>query len=50
VYFIKWFFWALLTPLFPSGAGEIFFRFTLNVMILHMVMNEFVKFGGHVDI
>jgi hypothetical protein len=43
-------FLAFKTLLSPFDAGEIFFWSTLNVMILQMVRNECVRFGGHVDI
>jgi hypothetical protein len=49
IYFKKWFFWPskLCCPLWAQGN---FFWSTLNIMILQMVRNECVRFGGHVDI
>jgi hypothetical protein len=46
----KWFFWPskLWCPLWAQGI--LFFWSTLNVMILQTVRNEYVRFGGHVDI
>jgi ABC-type phosphate transport system ATPase subunit len=41
---------AFKTLLSPSGAGKKTFLSTMNVMILQMVRNEYVRFGGHVDI
>jgi hypothetical protein len=32
------------------GAGEKTVLSTLNVMILQTVRNEYVRFGGHIDI
>jgi hypothetical protein len=43
-------FLAFKTLLSPLGAGEKTFLSTLNVMILQLVRNECVRFGGHVDI
>jgi hypothetical protein len=43
-------FLAFKTLLSPLGAREKNFLSTLNVMILQMVRNECVRFGGHVDI
>jgi hypothetical protein len=43
-------FLAFETLLSPFSAGEKNFFSTLNVMILQMVRNECVRFGGHVDI
>jgi hypothetical protein len=43
-------FLAFKTLLSPLGVGKFFFWSTLNVMILQMVRNEHVRFGGHVDI
>jgi hypothetical protein len=43
-------FLAFKTLLSPFGAGEKNFFSTLNVMILQTVRNEYVRFGGHVDI
>jgi hypothetical protein len=43
-------FLAFKTLLSPVGAGEKTFLSTLNVMILQLVRNECVRFGGHVDI
>jgi hypothetical protein len=50
IYFKKWFFWPskLCYPLRTQGKKT--FLSTLNVMILQMVRNEYVRFGGHVDI
>jgi hypothetical protein len=43
-------FLAFKTLLSPSSVGEKTLLSTLNVMILQMVRNECVRFGGHVDI
>jgi hypothetical protein len=43
-------FLAFKTLLSPLGAREKNVLSTLNVMILQMVRNECVRFGGHVDI
>jgi hypothetical protein len=50
IYFKKWFFWPskLCCPLRTQWKKT--FLSTLNVMILRMVRNECVRFGGHVDI
>jgi hypothetical protein len=50
VYFKKWIFWPsnLCCP-FRVHQKKTFLS-TLNVMILQMVRNECVRFGGHVDI
>jgi hypothetical protein len=42
-------FLAFKTLLSPLDTGEKNFLSTLNVMILQMVRNECVRFGGHVD-
>jgi ABC-type phosphate transport system ATPase subunit len=47
---LKMVFLAFETLLSPSGTGEKTFLSTLNVMILQMVRNECVRFGGHIDI
>jgi hypothetical protein len=46
IYFKKWFF-TLLSSL---GIGKKSFLSTLNIMILQMVRNEHLRFGGHVHI
>jgi hypothetical protein len=43
-------FLAFKTLLSPYDTREKTFLSTLNIMILQMVRNECVKFGGHVDI
>jgi hypothetical protein len=43
-------FLAFKTLLSLQGAGEKTFLSTLSVMILQTVRNEYVRFGGHVDI
>jgi ABC-type phosphate transport system ATPase subunit len=43
-------FLAFKTLLYPLGAGKKTFLSTLNIMILQMVRNERLRFGGHVDI
>jgi hypothetical protein len=50
IYFLKWIFWPskLCCPFWAQGKKT--FLSTLNVMILQMVRNEYVRFGGHVDI
>jgi hypothetical protein len=50
IYFKKWFFWPskLYCPLWAQGIY--LFWSTLNIMILQMVRNEHLRFGGHVDI
>jgi hypothetical protein len=50
IYFKKWFFWPseLCCPCLAQGKKTILS--TLNVMILQTVRNEYVRFGGHVDI
>jgi hypothetical protein len=50
MYFNKWFFWPSKLCCSPLGAEEKNFFVNLNVMILQMVRNECVRFGGHVDI
>jgi hypothetical protein len=47
---LKMVFLAFKTLLSPFCAGEKTFFSILNVMILQMVRNECVRFGGHVDI
>jgi ABC-type phosphate transport system ATPase subunit len=47
---LKMVFLAFKTLLGPLGAGKKTLLSTLNVMILQMVRNECVRFGGHVDI
>jgi hypothetical protein len=42
--------WASKTLLYPSVIGEFYFFSTLNVIILQIVRNECVRFGGHVHI
>jgi hypothetical protein len=50
IYFKKWFF-GLQNFVVPLGCrGKKTFLSTLNVMILQIVKNEYVRFGGHVDI
>ena len=50
-YFKKWFLLAFRTVLYPFGhRGKKTFLSPLNVMILKMVRNEHLRFGGHVDI
>jgi hypothetical protein len=49
IYFKKCFL-AFKTLLSPWGTGKKTFSSILNVMILQMVRNECVRFGGHVDI
>jgi hypothetical protein len=49
IYFKKWFL-AIKTLLSPLDIGKKNFLSTLNIMILQMVRNEYVRFGGHVDI
>jgi hypothetical protein len=46
----KMVFLAFKTLLSPLGAVKKTFLSTLNVMVLQMVRNECVRFGGHVDI
>jgi ABC-type phosphate transport system ATPase subunit len=41
---------AFKTLLSPLGIGKKTFLSTLNIMILQMVRNEHLRFGGHVDI
>jgi hypothetical protein len=50
IYFKKWFFWRskLYCPCLAQGKKTVLS--TLNVMILQTVRNEYVRFGGHVDI
>jgi hypothetical protein len=43
-------FLAFRTLLSLFGTGEKTVLSTLNVMILQTVRNEYVRFGGHVDI
>jgi hypothetical protein len=43
-------FLAFKTLLSPLGTGKITFLSTLNIMILQMVRNERLRFGGPVDI
>jgi hypothetical protein len=43
-------FWAFKTLLSFFGTWKETFLSTLNVMISQMVMNEWTRFGGHVDI
>jgi hypothetical protein len=45
----KWFFWPPRLCC-PPRAGKKTFPSTLNLMILQMVRNESLRFGGHVDI
>jgi hypothetical protein len=50
IYVWKWFFWPP-KYCYPSGhSGKKTFCLTLNVMISQTVRNEYVRFGGHVDI
>jgi ABC-type phosphate transport system ATPase subunit len=46
---LKMVFLAFKTLLSPLGVGKKTFLSTLNVMILQMVRNECVRFGGHVN-
>ena len=50
IYFKKWFFWPSKLYCPPKVQGKKTFLSTLNVMILQIVKNEWVKFGGHVII
>jgi uncharacterized membrane protein YukC len=43
-------FFGLQNSVVPLEAGEKTFLSTLNVMIVQMVRNEHVRFGGHIDI
>jgi hypothetical protein len=43
-------FLAFKTLLSPFGTGEKTFSSTLNLMILQMVRNKCVRFGGHIYI
>jgi hypothetical protein len=47
---LKMVFLAFKTLLSRWAQGKKTFMSTLNVMILQMVRNECVRFGGHVDI
>jgi hypothetical protein len=49
IYFKKWFF-GLQNSIVPLKCRGKKLLSTLNVMILQMVKNECVKFGGHVNI
>jgi hypothetical protein len=48
IYSKKWFF-GLQNTIVPPKHMEFFFFSTLNIMILQMVRNEYVRFSGHVD-
>jgi hypothetical protein len=50
IYFKNWFFWSSKLYSTLWALGKICFWSTLKVMILQMVRNECVRFGGHVDI
>ena len=49
-YIQKWFFGLQNTALPLGHSGKKTFCLTLNVMILHTVRNDCVRFCGHVDI
>jgi hypothetical protein len=50
IYFKKWFFWASKLCCLLRAQGKKTFLSILNVMILQMMRNECIRFGGHVDI
>jgi hypothetical protein len=50
IYSIKWLFLPLKHCRIPWAQGKKTLFPTLNVMILQMVRNEYVRFGGHVEV
>jgi hypothetical protein len=48
-YSITWFFWAPNPTVSLEHMEKNFFS-TLNLMILQMVRNEYIRFGGHINI
>jgi hypothetical protein len=50
IYFKKWFFWPSKLCCALWAQGKKTFLSTLNIMILQMVRNERLRFGGNVDI
>jgi hypothetical protein len=50
IYFKKWFSWPPKHCCTPQVEGKKTYLPTLNVMILQMVRNKYVRFGGHVEV
>jgi hypothetical protein len=50
IYFKKWFFWTPKECWPPQTRAKNSFSSTFNVMISHMVRNESVRFGRHIDV
>jgi hypothetical protein len=50
IYFKKWLFWPPKLCFTPWAHGKKLFFSTLNLMVLQMVWNKCVRFGGHISI